>query len=100
MVAHHIKLAIATDPDFEPWLERIEGLGAGFFKALLRAIPPQWIPGDEEQVSKLMWKLEERRPQLPGLLEKALMYIQARQGSRPVAVEEFLGRLDVSEPRR
>jgi hypothetical protein len=80
-----------TMRDFEPWLERIEGVGAGFFKALLRAIPPQWIPGDEEQVSKLMWKLEERRPQLPGLLEKALMYIQPRQGRGPVAVEEFLG---------
>jgi hypothetical protein len=81
---------------FKPWLDRIDGLDAEFFQFLLEAIPPEWIAGEEEQVSTLLWKLQDRRHRLAGLVEEALVDIRAKQPRRPVAVEKFLGRLDVS----
>jgi hypothetical protein len=88
-----------TMRDFESWLEKVERLEAGFFKSLADTLPAQWIAGNEEQLSNLLSKLLERRDRLPGLVEEALVYIRAKQGHRSVAVEEFLGRLDISLQR-
>jgi hypothetical protein len=75
---------------FKPWLDRIDGLGAEFFRSLLDSIPPQWIAGEEEQASTLLGKLRNRRYRLSGLVEEALVYIRAKQGRGPVAVENSL----------
>jgi hypothetical protein len=84
-----------TMRNFESWLEKVERLDARFFKSLVDTLPAQWIAGYEEQLSNLLSKLQERRDRLPGLVEEALVYIRAKQGHGPEAVEEFLGRLDV-----
>jgi hypothetical protein len=63
---------------FKPWLDRIDGLDAEFFQSLFDAIPPQWIAGEEEQVSTLLWKLQDRRYRLRGLVEEALVHIRAK----------------------
>jgi hypothetical protein len=83
--------------DLKPWLDRIDGLDAEFFQSLLDAVPAQWIAGEEEQVSTLVWKLQDRRYRLPGLVEQALVYVRDKQGSRPLAVEEGMKRLYPSE---
>jgi hypothetical protein len=97
----HPRLAIygtnPTMPDFKPWLDRIEGLDAEFFQALFQAVPEQWIAGDEGQLLKLLRKLQDRRNRLPGLLEDALVYIRAKQGRMPVAIEEAMKRVDPNE---
>jgi hypothetical protein len=86
-----------TMRDCESWLEKVERLDARFFKSLTDTLPAQWIAGYEEQLSYLLSKLQERRDRLSGLVEEALVYIRAKQGHRPVAVEGGMKRLEPSE---
>jgi hypothetical protein len=86
-----------TAMNFEPWLDRIRALDAAFFQLLLHAIPAHWITDEEDEVSKLLYKLQDRRDRLPELLEEAIVYIHANQGRMPVEGEEGMNRVEPNE---
>ena len=53
---------------FEPWLSRVEELGAQGIWEIAETLPPEWYEGDAEVLEGLVNKLIERRSQVRDLI--------------------------------
>jgi hypothetical protein len=54
--------------DFEPWLGQVMHFPEEVIDQAWRAIPPEWLEGDEEEMDRLLERLFERRKRVPDLL--------------------------------
>lgn len=57
---------------FEPWLSRILHCPESVFDHALRSLPPAWIEGDEDGLTRLLEQLVRRRARVPDLLLAAI----------------------------
>ncbi len=57
--------------DFKPWLDQIVHFPEHVIDEALRQIPPQWVPGEEDQLERLLETLLRRRRLLPDLIADA-----------------------------
>jgi hypothetical protein len=63
--------AVRSLEDFKPWLDRIVYFPEHVIDEALRQIPPQWVPGEADQLERLLEVLLRRRKLVPGLIEDA-----------------------------
>ena len=54
---------------FEPWLSRIERIGADRLWAIAEEVPPEWYGGDLTVIERLMEQLLVRRGRVRELIE-------------------------------
>jgi hypothetical protein len=54
--------------DFEPWLEQVIHFPEEVIDQAWKAVPPDWIEGEEDALEQLLERLFERRKRLPELI--------------------------------
>ena len=54
--------------DFEPWLEQVVNFPDEVIDRAWKAIPLEWLNGDDEALSRLLERLFERRKRVPDLI--------------------------------
>ena len=59
--------------DFEPWLSRIVNFPEEVIDRAVKAIPPEWLAGEEEAFDVLLARLLKRRARVPELIEASRM---------------------------
>jgi hypothetical protein len=55
--------------DFEPWLSRIANFPEEVVDRAVKAIPPEWLAGDEDALNVLLARLLKRRARVADLIE-------------------------------
>jgi hypothetical protein len=60
--------AVRSFDDFQPWLDRIVHFPEEVIDDALKAIPSQWVEGDEDAVEALLEKLARRCKRVPELV--------------------------------
>ncbi len=63
--------AVRSLNDFQPWVDRIVHFPEHVIDQAVRQIPPQWTPGEEAQLEKLLEALQLRRKRVPDLIADA-----------------------------
>lgn len=59
--------------DFEPWLTRLEGeITFEMLRHAAETVPPEWYLYYEDALNELIWRLNERRAKVRGLLRETL----------------------------
>jgi hypothetical protein len=58
--------------DFEPWLSRVRHFPEAMLDEALRALPPAWFEGEEDELARLLEQLLRRRARVPDLLLDAV----------------------------
>ena len=53
---------------FEPWLSRVEGMGAEVLWEIAEAVPPEWYGGDLATIERLMEQMLARRSRVRELI--------------------------------
>jgi len=54
--------------DFEPWLSQVMSFPEEVMDKAWKAIPPDWIQGEEDVLLELLERLFERRKRVPDLI--------------------------------
>ena len=62
---------VASLEQFEPWLERVMHFPEEVVDQAYRQVPPQWIPGEREQLERMLENLMRRRKRVPDLISDA-----------------------------
>src|SRR6266849_4455409 len=56
---------------FEPWLERVMHFPEEVVDQAYKQVPPEWIPGEQDQFERLLENLMRRRKRVPELISEA-----------------------------
>ena len=62
---------VASLDQFEPWLERVIHFPEAVVDQAYKQVPPEWIPGDEDQFERMLENLMRRRKRVPDLVSDA-----------------------------
>lgn len=54
--------------DFQPWLDLVRHFPEEVMDQAWKRIPPDWIPGEEEDLARMLEQLYERRKSIPELI--------------------------------
>ena len=54
---------------FQPWLDQVVHFPEEVIDQAWKAIPPDWIEGEEDALERLLEQLFERRARVPALIE-------------------------------
>jgi hypothetical protein len=60
--------AVRSLDDFQPWLEQVMDFPEEVIDQAWKAIPPNWVEGEEDALELLLERLFERRKRLPELI--------------------------------
>jgi hypothetical protein len=71
--------ASPSTSDFAPWLKRVADIPRGAFEAIYRSVPQCWIGSDEQELERLLERLEARRVRLRGLIQESLDFFAPRR---------------------
>ncbi len=63
--------SVTSLDDFQPWLGLVMNFPEEVMDQAWKRIPPHWVEGDEDELSRLLERLFERRKRVPDLLEAA-----------------------------
>ena len=63
--------AVASLDQFEPWLERVMHFPEEVVDQAYKQVPPEWIPGEHDQLERMLENLMRRRKRVPDLISEA-----------------------------
>jgi hypothetical protein len=55
--------------DFQPWLDQVVHFPEEVIDRAWKAIPPEWVDGEEDALERLLQQLWDRRKRVPALIE-------------------------------
>ena len=59
---------VASLDEFEPWLERVMHFPEEVVDQALKQVPPEWIPGEQDELERMLEQLMRRRKRVPDLI--------------------------------
>jgi len=59
---------VASLAQFEPWLERVMHFPEEVVDQALKQVPPEWMPGEQDEFERMLEQLMQRRKRLPDLI--------------------------------
>jgi hypothetical protein len=59
---------VASLEQFEPWLERVMHFPEEVVDQALKQVPPEWIPGEQDELERMLEQLMRRRKRVPDLI--------------------------------
>jgi hypothetical protein len=59
---------VASLAQFEPWLERVMHFPEAVVDQALKQVPPEWMPGEQDQFEGMLEQLMRRRKLVPDLI--------------------------------
>jgi len=65
---HQVYESVRSLADFEPWLSQVMAFPEEVIDAAWKAVPPDWIEGEEDALLQLLERLFARRRQVPELI--------------------------------
>jgi hypothetical protein len=65
---NHVYAGVRGWESFEPWLSRVENLGADVLGRIAEEVPPQWYGGNPVELERLMETLLRRRSRVRELI--------------------------------
>jgi hypothetical protein len=66
---HVVYDAVRGLEDFQPWLDQVIHFPEEVIDRAWKAIPPEWVEGEEDQLDRLLEQVSQRRKRTPALLE-------------------------------
>jgi hypothetical protein len=63
--------AVASLDQFEPWLERVMHFPEEVVDQAYKQVPPEWIPGEQDEFERLLENLMRRRKRVPDMISEA-----------------------------
>src|SRR5229473_3315945 len=62
---------VASLAQFEPWLERVMHFPEEVVDQAYKQVPPEWIPGEQDEFESMLENLMRRRKRVPELISEA-----------------------------